>query len=301
MLVLMAAPTRARKRLGDFLYQLRNREGVQVTLRAAGQELRLADSSISRFETGQMLPGWPDVQALLRLYGASDEDSAIASQLWDHAKNGPKPVRLPSEAPPAFRRLVNEEREAKGIRCVSMTVITGYFQREKYASAVVAAGTRTFSANEGRVPSRLSRQQLLAPPTSLPVHALLDEAVLTRAVGGPETMIDQLNHLLTLGEQDNITIQVVPFGAGAYGTMSGACTIVDYPDDEGSGVYLEYGAAGAWLEAKEDVDCFSAMFDDVSGLRAPEGHEGEESWPAALDPSESVDLIRSKIRVFEGQ
>ncbi|OXM60015.1 hypothetical protein CF165_44795 [Amycolatopsis vastitatis] len=299
MLILMAAPTRARKRLGDFLYQLRNRENVQVTLRAAGEELRLADSSISRFETGQMLPGWPDVQALLRLYGASDEDSAIASQLWDQAKNGPKPVRLPSEAPPAFRRLVNEEREAKGIRCVSMTVITGYFQRERYARAVVDAG-RTFSRNEGRVPSRLSRQQLLAPPVSLPVHALLDEAVLTRAVGGPDTMIDQLKHLLTLGEQDNITIQVVPFGAGAYGTMSGACTIVDYPDDEGSGVYLEYAAGGAWVEAKADVDCFTAMFDDVSGRLSPVNDE-EESWPAALDPSESADLIRSKIRVFEGQ
>jgi transcriptional regulator with XRE-family HTH domain len=298
MLLVMAAPTRASKRLGEFLLNLRSREGVNFTLRDAAAELRVRDSSVSRFESGQIVPNWPAVQSLLRLYDATDDELAKVSQLWEQAKNGPKPVRLPSEAPIAFRRLVNEEREAQGIRCLSMTVITGYFQREEYAKAIIAAG-RTFSSNPVRVPSRLSRQQLLAPPFSLPVHALLDEAVITRVVGNPQIMADQLRHLLTLGEQHNITMQVVPFGAGAYGTMSGACTIVDYPEGEGSGVYLEYPAGGVWVEAKPDVDCFTAMFDDVSGRLSPV-EDDETSWPAALDPSESADLIRSKIRTLDG-
>jgi transcriptional regulator with XRE-family HTH domain len=291
----MAAPTRAKRRLGDFLAGLRDqgRGGEKLTMRQVAEALRIEDSSVSRYESALMFPSWTTVEALLRLYGATTEEREHASQLWEQARSGPKPVRLPKEAPPAFRRLVNEEREAAGIRTLSMTVITGYFQREDYARAVMA-GARTFSSNEGRVPSRLGRQRLLAPPHNLPVHALLDEAVITRVVGGPKTMIDQLDHLLSLGEQDNITIQVIPFSAGSYGTMSGACTIVDYPDDEGSGVYLEYAAGGAWVEAKADVDCFSAMFDDVSGRLSPVDDE-EESWPVALDPSASADLIRSKI------
>jgi transcriptional regulator with XRE-family HTH domain len=295
----MAAPTRAKKRLGDFLFLLRDRgkDGEKITLRHVADELRIEDSSVSRYESAQMLASWTTVEALLRIYDTTDDDWELASQLWEQAKNGPKPVRLPKEAPPAFRRLVNEEREAAGIRSLSMTVIAGYFQREKYAHALMA-GARTFSSNKERVPSRLSRQRLLAPPHSLQVHALLDEAVITRVVGGADTMVDQLNHLLALAEQENITIQIVPFDAGAYGTMSGACTIVDYPEDEGSGVYLEYPAGGAWVEAKTDVDCFTAMFDDVSGRLSPVDDE-EESWPAALDPSESADLIRSKIRAFE--
>jgi hypothetical protein len=36
-------------------------------------------------------------------------------------------------------------------------------------------------------------------------------------VGGAETMIDQLRHLLAMSEHDNVTIQIVPFSAGAWG------------------------------------------------------------------------------------
>ncbi|WP_274523041.1 Scr1 family TA system antitoxin-like transcriptional regulator [Saccharothrix sp. ALI-22-I] len=35
-------------------------------------------------------------------------------------------------------------------------------------------------------------------------------------VGGAEVMIEQIDHLLTLAQQDNITIQVLSFGAGEY-------------------------------------------------------------------------------------
>lgn len=66
----------------------------------------------------------------------------------------------------------------------------------------------------------VSRQAILDGSNAPDLRVLLDESVLTRRIGSPETMMGQIDHLAMMGTRPNITIQVVPEAAGAYAGLS---------------------------------------------------------------------------------
>ena len=282
----MAAPTRAKRRLGAFLLKLRTE--ADVTTLSAAAELRTVATTVNRYESGHVLPVWSSTVNMLRLYGASDKEIDTALKLWEEAKEEPKPVRLPAGTPPSFRRLANAEREAGWIKTLVSWPIPGLLQSEGYLRALLAAAHWLQDPRarvEALVTARLSRQQNLQDPDGLHLHAIIDESVILRNVGGPSVMLEQLRHLLAAGERPNITIQVMPLAVGAYGSMSGACTIVGYPSNDEAGVYLEYPAGGAWVDDEDDVRRFTAMFDDASEAALP--------WVG------TAKLIQQQIRAIE--
>jgi hypothetical protein len=100
-------------------------------------------------------------------------------------------------------------------------------------------------------------------------------------------MVGQLRHLLELSTLDNVTIQVLSFGAGAYGTMSGGLSILEFSEPDTPAVYLEYPAGGAWVENSDDVGRFTAMFSGVAS--------------AALSTVETTALIEVQLSKLEGR
>lgn len=283
----VAAPTRAKRRLGTFLAGLREREDVSPLDAAA--ELKASKSTLLRYEGGDVMPVWSTVQSLLRLYHASDDQHRQAEDLWQEAHDEPPPVRLPAGTPTSFRKMATRERDAEAIRAIAPLVVPGLLQTEPYARALMTAGRRLFavpSRADSAVSSRLARQKRLEGHDPLRLHAILDQGVITREIGGAEVMVDQLAYLLDVGTRSNITLQVVPFAVGAYGPMAGACTIVGYPDPgEPANVYLEYPAGGAWVEDVDDVAKFVGVFDDVTKL--------------ALSSDNTADLIRQQKEALE--
>ncbi|WP_063713759.1 helix-turn-helix domain-containing protein [Amycolatopsis nigrescens] len=279
-----ATPTRAKKRLGAYLRGLRERAGL--ILRDATKELRLsADAVVSRYESGHNRPPWSSVAALLTLYDATAEERTKAVALWEEAGVATPQVRLPAGAPKTFRELVRAEQEASRARIVAPVVVPGLLQTANYAREVHASAQQSLdqAANvDAFVAARLERQKLLEDG-SFRLHAVLAEATLRQLVGGAEVMREQLEHLLTIGKKANVTIQAVPFSAGAYGGMSGGCTILDYDGDDPSTAYLEYPAGGAWVDNEGDVQHLSAMFTSVSKNKA-------------LPPAGTVELIRRVVR-----
>jgi DNA-binding XRE family transcriptional regulator len=287
MLRSVAAPTRAKRRLGKFLADLRERD--EVFPQDAARELKASKSTLLRYESGDVMPVWSTVQSLLRLYNASDDEHRQAEELWQDAHDEPSPVRVPAGTPTNFRKLVARERDAETIRAIEPLLVPGLLQTEHYARALMTAGRRLFdvpSRADSAVSSRLTRQKRLEGGDPLRLHAVLDQGVITREIGGADVLRDQLAHLLEVGARSNITLQVVPFAAGAYGPMAGACTIVGYPDPgEPPNVYLEYPAGGAWVENVDDVQKFVAVFDDATEL--------------ALSPDDTADLIRQRKEALE--
>lgn len=279
-----ATPTRPKKRLGKFLRALR--EQADKSLGEAARELRTTESTASRYESGLYRPQWTAMTALLTFYGATDEDRAKATALWEDASAPTPQVRLPAAAPKIFKELVRAEREATIVRTIAPSVVPGLLQTADYARAVHASAQRSrdLATNvEDFVSARMSRQKLLDGPDPLHLHALLDEVVLRRLVGGLDVMREQLDHLLVAAGKPNVTLQVIPYAAGAYGSMSGACWILSSEDpDDLPVVYLEHPAGGVWVEDREDVQHFLAMFDDVSAI--------------ALTPADTVKLIRAQAR-----
>ncbi|HWE87886.1 MAG TPA: helix-turn-helix transcriptional regulator [Pseudonocardiaceae bacterium] len=276
----MAVQTRAKRRFGAHLAALRGR--TDLSLAAAGKKLRLTAVTLGRYESGEVLPLWPTALSIMHLYGATAEDVAAAEGLWDAASDEPPPIRLPTGTTKDFRRLVNAEREAEAEWMLAMNALPGLLQTEAHARALLGAGHR-FHFSEGRVESvlatRLSRQQRLVGPDALKLHALIDESVIVRQVGGPDVAIEQLTHLLEMGDRPNVVVQIIPFAVGAYGAMGGDCTIISYPNpDEGQGVYLDSVGGGAWVDDVNDVGRFTTMFQDVSAM--------------ALSPAKTSSLIR---------
>jgi hypothetical protein len=122
----------------------------------------------------------------------------------------------------------------------------------------------------------------------LTLQALIDEASILRVMGGRQVMAGQLRHLLEAMKLPNVTVQVIPFDAGGYGTMSGGAILLEFADEEEPDVvYLEYPRGGEWIENEEDVEKFSIMLEDTRAL--------------ALSVEESTALIKAQLRKLEGR
>ncbi|WP_190819568.1 helix-turn-helix domain-containing protein [Saccharopolyspora pogona] len=278
-------PTRRKKRLGQLLTRLRTE--ADQTLAHASDLLRVGESTVSRYETGHFRPGWATLQALLALYNASDDQRAEAAALWEDA--GDRAVRLitPAGSPKPFRVFLRAEAEADSARTVDPLLVPGLLQTPAYVRAVNAKGQQFHTSSAERyVTARLSRQARLSGSAPLKLHALLDEAVLHRTVGNDEIMAEQMRHLITVMEQDNITIQVVPFSAGSYGNMCGGFTLIGYhSSDDPPAVYVDSAAGGAWVENVEDVNRFSDMFEEIAS--------------SALSSEESAKSLSARARALE--
>lgn len=244
--------------------------------------LRVDGSTISRYETGHVRPPWASVVAMLGLYSGTADDLDRATELWEDA--GQRAVRLsvPAGSSKEFRAFLRAESEADLMHVLSPLVVHGLLQTPEYARAVHGSAFRfrdPAAKVERYVAARLNRQKRLEGPEPLRLNAVLDESVIRRVVGGPAVMAAQLRHLLDVADRDNVTLRVIPFGAGSYGTMSGGCAIIGCSDEEyRPAVYVEHSAGGVWVEDEADVQRLQLMLGDVMG--------------AALGPDESADLIR---------
>ena len=80
-----------------------------------------------------------------------------------------------------------------------------------------------------RVQARRERQALLQGADPLQVWAIMDEAVLRRSVGSPTVMVDQVQRLIDSAVLPSVTIQMIPYAAGAHPGMSGSFILLEFP------------------------------------------------------------------------
>jgi transcriptional regulator with XRE-family HTH domain len=284
MLPGMPASTRATRRLGSYLREMREATGMSTI--DVGVHIDQDKGTVSRYERGELRLTWPVITTLVTFYGGSNSELATARQFYEDTKNEPKPVRLPAKTPPAFRRLVNEERAAMRLRIINPLVVPGLFQVNEYTQALGDQLSDPGSGSDGANSVRMARQQRLDPNEARPlvVDAILDEIVLTRQVGGAAVMRRQLLHILEVMDRDNVTVRMVKKEAGAYGASSGGLVLVDYDGDEPSSVYLEYPAGSTWVENSEDVQQLTKTF--------------QRAARAASSPEETASFIHQQVEVL---
>jgi transcriptional regulator with XRE-family HTH domain len=256
-------PTVLRRLLGAQLRRLREERGI--TLDEAGDVIRASGSKMSRLETGRVGFKDRDIADLLTFYDVSDERqrealrdlarSASAHGWWHDYSDV-----LPSW----FEAYVGLEEAATGIRAYEIQFVPGLLQTEDYARAVTLLGHHGAPAAEieQRVGLRMARQVLLSEPRSVHLWAVLDEAVLRRPAGRPGVMRRQLQHLLEAAERPNVTIQVIPFAAGAHAAAGGPFSILRFADrDLPDVVFLEQLTSALYLDKRETVDHYMAVMD----------------------------------------
>jgi transcriptional regulator with XRE-family HTH domain len=258
-----SGPTVPRRLLGAQLRRLREERGI--TLEDAGEVIRASGSKMSRLETGRVGFKDRDITDLLTFYEVTDEQKRGALRELARSASAHGWWHDYSDVLPAwFEAYIGLEEAATSIRAYEIQFVPGLLQTEDYARAVTLLGHDGAPATEidQRVELRMARQALLTGPQPTHLWAVLDEAVLRRPAGRPGVMRRQLQHILQAAERPNVTIQVIPFAAGAHAAAGGPFSILRFSErDLPDVVYLEQLTSALYLDKRETVDHYMAVME----------------------------------------
>ncbi|HET9518644.1 MAG TPA: helix-turn-helix transcriptional regulator [Actinoplanes sp.] len=261
------SPTIRRRRLGAELRRYRDVAGV--TIDVVADRLGCSASKVSRIETGHTSATPRDVQNMLDIYGVK---GAEAEELVEISRE----ARLKGWWHPYSTVLtgayVGLEAAAQSIRTYEQQVVPGLLQSEAYAVAMLRAGRPDISPGESerRVHVRMARQSLLTQDDPIDLWVVLDEAVVSRPVGGDAVMRDQLHRLVKAASMPNVTIQLLPFAAGAHAGMDGTFAILDFPEVEDPNVvFAENATGGLFLEKDDELTKYVRIFDNLRSTALP--------------------------------
>ncbi|MUL42558.1 helix-turn-helix domain-containing protein [Streptomonospora sp. PA3] len=259
--------------LGSELRKFREARGL--TRGEAGHYIRGSESKISRMELGRVGFKVRDVEDLLKLYGVTDREQI--QTMVGLARDSKKPgwwQAYGESLPNWFQVYVGLEEAATRIRVYEAQFVPGMLQTEEYARAVIAAGRSVPDPTaEDRVAVRMRRQRHIEGDSGCKLWAIIDEAAVRRPVGGRDIMRGQLERLIKLSERRNITLQIVPFSAGAHAAEAGSFTILRYPDFGLSDIiYLEQLTGSMCLDRRSEIDAYTMAMERLSVIAEPPSH-----------------------------
>jgi transcriptional regulator with XRE-family HTH domain len=260
-----AGPTVRRMLVGARLRRLRTELGL--SREEAAQAIRASEWKIHRLENGQVGFKDRDIVDLLRLYGV--DDPAEVADFLTLAREANTPgwwQHYGDVLPNWFRTYVDLESAASLIRSYEGQFVPGLLQTDDYMRAVVRGAHLEESGEElgRRVRLRLARQTLLTRTEPPRLWAVVDEAALRRPVGGREVMRGQLERLIEATKLPNVTLQILPFAAGAHPAMGSAFSILRFPDQElPDVVYLEHLTNAIYLNKPDEVDQYLHVMEGI--------------------------------------
>jgi transcriptional regulator with XRE-family HTH domain len=264
-------PTVLRIMLGSQLRNLRERHGI--SREDAGYTIRASGSKISRMELGRVSFKERDIADLLTLYGVEDPGERAA--LVDLARQANSPGwwhKYSDVLPDWFQVYVGLEEATSLLRVYEVQFVPGLLQTADYTRAVVEFGQRGASQEEiaHRVSLRQDRQRVLGRPNPPRLWMIIDEAALRRPIGGAEVMRGQLERLIEVSKEPNVTIQVLPFHLGGHAAEAGAFTLMRFPElDLPDVVYTEQLTSALYLDKREDVERYTEVIERLSVQSEP--------------------------------
>jgi transcriptional regulator with XRE-family HTH domain len=269
------SPTIRRRRLGAELR--RHREAAGVTIDVVTHRLGCSSSKVSRIETGDSGVATHDVLDILDICGVPQ---SVKEELVQIAREARQKGWWQPFSTVLTSAYVGLEAAARSIRTYEQQVVPGLLQSEAYAIAMIRAARLgdTDAEIEQRVHVRRARQSLLTQDDPIDLRVVLDEAVLSRPVGGDEVMRDQLMQLIEAVRLPNVLIQILPFAAGPHAGMDGTFAILEFEEDEDADVvFAENATGGLFLEKAEELHKYYSVFEAIRAT--------------ALDPEESIEMI----------
>ncbi len=252
--------------LGAQLRRLRDHAGI--TRDDAGYHIRASGSKISRMELGRVSFKERDVIDLLEYYGITDvAEREKLIQLTREANATPWYQKFQDVVPDWFHVFVGLEEAAQLIRVYEVQFVPGLLQTEEYARAIIMQGAPGVDPDEveRRVALRMGRQKLLTRENPPRYWVIMDEAALRRPMGGRDVHVAQIERLIDLVGEPNITLQVMPFRYGGHAADGGAFTIMRFPEtDLPDVVYMEYLTGAHYIDKPEEVERYAAVMERLS-------------------------------------
>jgi transcriptional regulator with XRE-family HTH domain len=242
-----------------------------------GQRVGYSGAQVGKVETGERAPSQDFAQHCDQaLPGAG----GLFLRIYHLAR------RWDGGYPSWFVEWVQAEGRAITLHTWEPLLIPGLVQTPGYARALFQAwrSARTDAELDQLVSARIERQLIFGRPRPPSLWAVIDEGVLTRCVGSPQTMRDQLAHLLNVSDRLPITIQVVPADTGAHAGLLGGFAIAGFENAPGI-AYMESPDQGQTTQKSSVVVKVSETFDLLRAEALPRGASrdlirkvAEERW-----------------------
>ena len=279
------APTLLKMLVGVQLAGFRDDAGLSQE--QAARSVGFSPAKLSRIESGKgrRPPTEADVRALLTRYGTDEYEASVLLKLLRRAGEPGWWQRYDKRLMPEwFDRLVGLQEAAATIRTFEIQYVPGLLQTADYTRAVVERGLPNVPSGEvrRRVELRMRRAELLQREDAPQIWAVIDESVLLRVLGSRAVMREQLEHLVTLAERPNVTVQIVPLDVTNASAPAIPVTYLrfgglDLPDV----VYLEHIRSANFLEDRDETEEYRIALDRLAD--------------EALKPRDSVELLRTTI------
>ncbi|MGW1835825.1 helix-turn-helix domain-containing protein [Streptomyces sp. NPDC002067] len=181
------------------------RESMGLSQDDFAVQLHYNQGQVSKVESGSVLASKAFATAMDRVAGTPGVYLRLRNKL---SKQG---------HPDWFVPYITLEESASGVTDYSCTFLMGLLQTPEYAAAVMRAAFPRASAEwiKENVELRMRRQAVLDREDPPLLWVIVHEAVLRAVVGGVAVMVSQLEHLTVLMQSPHVTIQVLPYKAGA--------------------------------------------------------------------------------------
>ena len=265
------------RRLGRKLRLLREHTGL--TISEASKLIFISGSKISRIETAQAIPTLRDVMDMLSAYSVEgSEQNSFLNLMYTVQAEAQQRKRSDIGKLMVYRSF---EDEAQAIWMYQALYVPGLFQVEEYARVMISdvvsqlIPSRHGEEIEHQVTLRMARQAILDRQEPPEVWLLLDEGALRRQVGDRSLMLKQLHSLIEAARLPTVTLQVLPFTAGAHVGMEAAFTILQFADlADPDVVHVEQPGPDLYLDDAIDVELHKLLFQHLRAV--------------ALNPGEST-------------
>ncbi|WP_026150461.1 helix-turn-helix domain-containing protein [Streptomyces prunicolor] len=276
-------PTVRSRRLGTALRQYRH--AAKLDQPQAAEVIAARQARISRLESGHVTARVIEVRLLLDAYGVTDSEVRVKlEELAKHSKNRGWWLEHAAHLRPDYVDHIALEDDATYIREWQPVLVPGLLQTPAYAEAVIAS-TPHYIAPERiaqLVKVREGRQAKIEEGGAT-YTAILWEAVVTQPMVSVEIHREQLSRILEVSERKNVTIQVLPFSAGAVAGSTYAFSSFSFESEPTvEAVTMDNLRGTSVLEGAEDLAAYANAYDQLRS--------------AALGPDASVRLIRSALR-----
>ncbi|MFD0902091.1 helix-turn-helix domain-containing protein [Actinomadura sediminis] len=227
----------------------RMREAKDIKQETIAHVTKVSGPQVSRIESGKKRATRPFVETV--------DDYLVAGgaliSLWEDLNKDGHPVPIWFDWPQV-------EAEAIELIYYQLSVIAGMAQSPSYAAAVL-------DGNEEAIAARLERQKIIDKEEAPTITFLVDEQALHRPVGTAETMREQLEHLITLSERPNVTVQVV-LSSGGHGG-NGSSFVIATMADMSQVAYVETAIRGLTTDDPADLAAASRVLADLRNRALP--------------------------------
>jgi transcriptional regulator with XRE-family HTH domain len=289
-----AGSTVPRRQLGRRLRQLR--EDAHITVKAAADALEWSTPKLWRIEGGMVSMRSLDVEAMCRVYGATEDITASLMALAKGTRARGWWQAYGDTIPGWFELYVGLEAAASRLRTYEPELVPELLQSEAYATEAIRTAHPDFSEEEvaRAVAVRLNRQALLGRRTPAPprLDVVLNEPALRRPLRDRAAMAEQLRQINAVGERRNVSVLVLPLDAGLHpGAMAGGpFTLLEFPDHDGQEtepptVYSEGLTGATYLDKPAEIEAHAAAWSAVRD--------------ASLDQAGSRELIAELAKEYD--